>query len=302
MIRIEMVFDLKKNEFIPVLFILMFFWALMHPFSKMIAGDVSHVLMAFLRNALGTLTLLGLIWLKKRNLKIHKNDILPLVLLGIFGTALSSLFLFMGIELSTATNASILVNTNPIFIALLAPFLIHEKLKRKQLLGVATAFLGMALVASNGLSIEELINSKFFLGNLLLLASALCITVYTIYGKKFIKKYGGMVATFYTVLSGALFLLIISIITNDIYSIPEISGSEWLIIAYIGIIITGFIYALWYKSINFIGAARASSFKLLIPVFATLVSIILLGEFPSMITVIGGLLVLGGLILNQKIL
>lgn len=292
--------DLKKEQFVPVLIILMFFWALILPLSKMIVADVSPPLIAFLRNALGALALLVFIVYRKRDMKIEKKDILPLALLGFLGTALASLLMFTGIQLSTATNASILVNTNPIFVALLAPFLIHEKLHRNQLMGIILAFIGMVLVTTNGMGLDELVKSSHFSGNVALIASAMFIMLYTVYGKKYIKKYGGLIATFYTVLAGSIFLLFYNAVTGDLYNIAKISLSEWLIILYIGAIVTGFVYAVWYKSIKFIGAARASSFKLLIPVFATATAIVLLGETPSALVLFGGLFVVAGLALTQK--
>ncbi|MBU0590952.1 DMT family transporter [Candidatus Micrarchaeota archaeon] len=297
-----MVLDLKKEQFVPVLIILMFFWALMHPFSKMIVSDVSPALIAFLRNAIGAVVILGMIYFSKTKLTIDKKDIVPLVVLGIIGTALSSLLLFNGIGLSTATNASILVNINPIFIAVLAPLIIHEKLDKKQIIGVVIAFLGMVLVTTNGMNLNQMINDGYFIGNVILIGSAVCITIYTIYGKKYVEKYGGIVATFYTVLAGAAFLLFYTSASGEIGNIAKITIDEWPIILYIGAVITGFIYVIWYKSIPFIGASRASSFKLLIPVFAVIASIILLGEVPSIFTIVGGAMVVAGLALNQKLL
>jgi len=293
---------LKKSEYVPVLILLMFFWALMHPLSKMIVSSVSSSLMAFLSTALGSIALfLFLIW-QKQEISIDKKDILPLFLIGICGTALSSLFLFIGIDLSNATNASILVNSNPIFVALLAPFILSEKLNKKQLFGVLLAFIGMVLVTTNGLGLNQLIDSSFFLGNIALITSALFITIYTIFGKKYIKKYGGLLATFYTVLAGAIFLLIYTTANGDIVNALNLSIMEWLIVLYIGIVITGFIFAVWYESIKHIGAVRASSFKLLIPVFATITAILLIGESPSLFAISGGVLVILGLALTQKIL
>jgi drug/metabolite transporter (DMT)-like permease len=292
--------DLKKHQYVPVLVLLMFFWALIHPLSKMIVADVSPALMAFLRNVLGALTLLLIVGLKKTSLKIEKKDMVPMALLGIAGTALASLLMFIGIELSSATNASILINANPIFIALLAPLLIHEKLERKQLAGVLLAFVGMVLVTTNGLGLEQLLQSTFFLGNIALIGGALLLMVYTVYGKHYVKKYGGVVATIYTVAAGAVFLLFYSIFTGDIANMAELSLHEWLVLLYIGAVITGFIYAVWYGSIRHIGAARASSFKLLIPVFATATAIVMLGEAPGIFVIGGGFLVIAGLALTQK--
>lgn len=296
-----MLFDIKKEQFVPILIILMFFWGLMHPLSKMVVADISPALMAFLRNAFGAATLFTLLFIKKNDFLVEKKDLPGLLLLGLCGTALSSLLLFTGLNLSTATNASILVNTNPIFVALLVPFLIQEKIGIRQLIGILLAFVGMVLVTTNGMPLNQIINSSYFTGNLFLIGSSLCLTFYTIYGKRYVEKYGGSIPAFYTVFVGALFLFSYNVITGEINNLATISPGGWLIVAYVGIVITGFIYAIWYKSIKFIGAARASSFKLLIPVFATISAIVLLGEMPTMHVLLGGGLVVAGLGFSQKI-
>jgi len=290
----------SKKNLVPILVIIMFFWALIHPLSKMVVADVSSALLAFLRLLLGALALFVVLWFRKEEFRVKKEDVLPLFMLGVVGTALASLFMFIGIDLSNATNASILVNINPIFVALLAPLLIHEKLERKQVLGILISFVGMYLVVTNGVALTEIIKTEYFTGNIALIGAAACITAYTIYGKKYIEKYGGLIATFYTLLAGSIFLLVYTFATGDIYNVLNISLNEWLVIGFIGVIITGFVWSIWYGSIKIIGATRASSFKLLIPVFATAAAILMLGESPSVFVISGGLIVVAGLALTQK--
>jgi drug/metabolite transporter (DMT)-like permease len=295
-----MALDLKKDQYVPALVILMFLWALVIPLSKLIVEDAGAPLLSFLRNALGAIAIFIMIVIRGREVRIDKQDYVPLIVIGIIGTAIASLLMFIGVDLSTATNAAILVNTNPIFVAILAPFLISEHLSRRQFAGILLAFIGIVLVTTNGMGIADFFGSQMFIGNLILVVSGLCIALYTIYGKKYVKRYGGLVATFYTVLAGAIFLLIYNIITGDISRLLFLSLEHWIIIFYIGAIVTGFVYALWYKSIKFIGASRAASFKLLIPVFAAAVSIAFLGETPSGIILFGGFLVVLGLFYTQK--
>jgi drug/metabolite transporter (DMT)-like permease len=292
-------FDIKKDQFTPILFVLMFFWALLIPLSKMFLGDVSPALLSLLRNGLGAFSLLLLLLLKGKDLSIKLEDVVPISLLGIAGTALASILIFTGIELSSATSASILINTNPIFIALLAPFLISESLGKKQQIGIFLAFIGMVMVIVNGDDIQGMLQSQFLLGNLASIAAALLIGLFTIYGKRYVRRYGGVIATFYAVLAGFLFMFAYTGFTEGFGGIFELNLIQLGVIAYIGVVVTGFIYAIWYKSMKFIGASKAGSFKFLIPVFAAITSVIFLGEGPTIFTIIGGVLVLAGLLLSQ---
>ncbi|MFH2106097.1 MAG: DMT family transporter [Candidatus Micrarchaeota archaeon] len=288
----------KKN--IPVvLVVVMFFWALMHPLSKMIVGDVPPVLLTFLRYGLGTVFMLVYFVFAKRSIKIENKDLIPLAIIGILGNGIANLFYFTGLNLSTATTASILINFSPLAIALLSPMLIGEKLKKQEMFGVLLAFLGIIFVIDGGSSIDSLVSSEYFYGNLLILFSASLVAVSTIYGKKYIHKYGGSVASFYTIFFSMMFMLPLTVYTGVFFQISSLSVFDWSVVVYLGLI-AAFIFAILYASIRHIGAAKSTSFKLLIPVYATLVAVVFLGEVPSFYTLFGGILVLGGLFLTHR--
>ena len=293
-------FRLGKGQFIPLLIFIMFLWALVMPLSKAIVDNVSPIMLTVLRNVLGAGAIFAFILFKKYKITIEKKDIFPLAIIGAIGTGLGPLLMFIGVSLSTATNASILVNTNPIFVALLAPLLIAETVGKREMIGILVSFIGMLLVTTNGLGISQLIESEFFIGNIALIGAAICIMIYTVYGKKYIEKYGGINATLFTVAAGALFMIIYAFFTNGFQDISKYGTIEWAGILYIGIVVTALVYSLWYKSIKVIGAAKASSFKLLIPVFATATAIMILGENPSITILAGGALVVAGLALMQE--
>jgi drug/metabolite transporter (DMT)-like permease len=203
--------------------------------------------------------------------------------------------------MSTATNSAILVNTSPLFVTLLAPLLIGEKVTRIQFIGVIIAFIGIVLVTMNGLTISEFLRNELLLGNLAFLASALLISLTIVYGKRYIHIHGALVYTFYSAIGGALALFLYALLSNELLTISKITPIFWLIIIYMGMFVTGFTYALWAYGVKHIGASRATALKLLIPLFATLSSVVLLGEALTAFVITGGIMVVIGLALNQNL-
>jgi drug/metabolite transporter (DMT)-like permease len=292
---------MEKKNWIPLLLVIMFFWALMHPLSKMIVGDVPTFLLTSLRFGLGTVTVFAYLILTKKKIKVDKEDIIPLGIIGIIGNGIPTALYFIGLKMTTATNASILLNMSPLLIAILSPLLIGEKLKKMQTFGVVLGFLGMMVVVANGLDFTNILSSEYFYGNLIIVSGTIGIALYTIYGKKYVQKYGGFVASSYGILAAAILMLLASIATGEIGAITTLNSMDWFVIVYLGVLIAGFIYGIWYSSLKVLGPTKASSFKLLIPVYATIVAIILLGEMPNLMTIVGGGLVIVGLYFTHDI-
>ena len=288
-------FKPKKEIIIPLLIILMFFWSLVHHFSKIVVAEIKPALVGFLRYAFGAIAILILMIIRKERLqncdrrighkfccttksttKTRKNDAVVLICFGVLG-GIAMLFMLIGLQMSTATNSAILVNTSPLFVTLLAPLLIGEKVTRIQFIGVIIAFIGIVLVTMNGLTISEFLRNELLLGNLAFLASALLISLTIVYGKRYIHIHGALVYTFYSAIGGALALFLYALLSNELLTISKITPIFWLIIIYMGMFVTGFTYALWAYGVKHIGASRATALKLLITLFATLSSVVLLG-------------------------
>jgi drug/metabolite transporter (DMT)-like permease len=136
---------------------------------------------------------------------------------------------------------------------------------------------------------------------LIIVSGTVGIALYTIYGKKYVQKYGGFVASSYGILAAAVLMFLLALFSGEISAITSLNSLDWFVVLYLGVLIAGFIYGIWYSSLKVLGPTKASSFKLLIPVYATLVAILLLGEMPNMMTLLGGGLVIAGLYLTQEI-
>lgn len=126
-----------------------------------------------------------------------------IALTGLFGIAGYSVLLNLGEMTVTASAASFIVNTVPIQTAILAAFLLRDKITRRLLVSMLTGLLGVGLITFGEKSAVYLINT----GALLILFAAFSQALYFIGQKKLLKYYTPLEVVSYTAFAGTLILL-----------------------------------------------------------------------------------------------
>jgi drug/metabolite transporter (DMT)-like permease len=301
-----------------LLVVVMLILATVFPATKSVTGDLSPLSISFFRYFFGVLPLVPLYLVERRRIVTGggnpevgarqrlalRRDRWSLALLGIPGIALFSICLTFGIKLSTAYNGSLLANSQPIFTTLLAPLIIREDFSALRLAGSLSGVVGVALVVAGGGSLgtlSALVTQQFFWGNLILVGGALSISIYTIALKRYVIRYGGLVPTFLSMLSGSAALFVAALIVLGRTPFSGVHGSQWLVLLYIGVIGTALVYPLFNMALKSAGVVRAVGFKLLIPVFGITLSYLLLGERPAVLTYVGAAVVIGSVFLIQRV-
>ncbi|MFH1565309.1 MAG: DMT family transporter [bacterium] len=289
----------ENTNWYIILILTMAIWGTQHPALKVLSGKVNPSLFNSLRFFIAILVLLPFV--VKNRIKIEKKNLGKILFLGVIGISLFGMLNIIGINLSTAINNSILINSWPLMLVVLAPLLIKEKISKKALLGVFVGFVGVIIILTNGKGILDIIKSKFFIGNLIILLSALCTAIYAMYNKKYIKKYGGLEITFWSVVSGFLLLFIYSLASGDFFEITNISFNSFLLILHVAVFTTALAWVVRFKSIDKIGLIQTSAFMFLVPIAGILSSNLFLGEQITIFTLIGAFFILSGIYLAQKI-
>jgi drug/metabolite transporter (DMT)-like permease len=296
-----------------LLLVVMFILATVYPATKSLTGELSPLRVSFFRYLFGVLPLVPLYVVERRRLTTSdgraerlaslRRDRWLMGLLGLPGIALFSIALTFGVKLSTSYNGSLLVNSQSIFTTLLAPLIIGEDFSTLRLAGSLAGVVGVGLVVAGGGSFDSLgsiLTQRYFLGNLILVGGALSISVYTILLKRYVIRYGGLVPTFLSMLSGAAALLVVSMVALGPNPLEGIRGRQWLILLYVGVVSTALVYPLFNLALKSAGVVRAVGFKLLIPVFGIALSYLLLGERPRILTYVGAAIVIGSVHMSQR--
>ncbi len=287
----------------PVMIIIMIVWATFYPIIKYVVVDMDPLVLSFYRYFLGfiPLTPFFISELRKQDKKPELVNVLSISLLGFIGITIFSMGLFYGIKLSTAINGALLTNTQPIFTAIFGPFLIAELLSKKKALGIAVGITGMILVVTNGNFRTFETEGTAIIGNILLMGASLVLSLYSMLIKKYIKKYGTIIPTWISMVSGTFFILIINIFRGQspvqIVSLPILSI---LLVLYLGFIGTSMTYLMFNMALSHMSVSIATSYKLLIPVFGLFFAVIFLGEQPGVATLTGILIVVSSVYIIQK--
>ncbi len=261
-------------------FLSAFLWSTTFVCSRYLMADrcVDPFTLATLRFAGGGALLLaaGLIWRRKEILALRWQDALQCVLMALFGMGGMCVFLFFGQQDVGAINSSIIMQVCPVFIVILG-VLVGERMSWIGLAGVLISFLGTLLVMGvldvHGLHMS-LSQGK---GSFLIVASALCWSIYAVFSQGLVARLGGYAATTWVMIAGALELWVLQLLMPGTPQWP-ITSRHWLAIAYLAVFPTALGYFSWYEAMRLIRLSLLNVMQYLTPVFVILLAWILLGE------------------------
>lgn len=290
----------KSSAFIAFILILVsLIWAGSFIAVKIIVDEISPINLTVIRFLIATPFMFFIILLGKNEKTIPLKELPALAVLGLSGVTLIYIFQYIGIEYTTASTASVLINVNVIFIAILSFLFLKEKFSLKKIVGVVLSFIGVIVVIFAQMRNEEIVFSGLFLlGCILVLLSAGCWAIYSIVGKRILTKHDPITVTAYAFALGTVFYL--PFISYDIVSvIQNISFNGWMAILYLAFLSSVFGYIGWYYALGKIEASRVAVFLNLIPLFTITMSFFI-NEIPTILFLVGAIIIIYGVYLTQR--
>ncbi|WP_175911959.1 DMT family transporter [Burkholderia sp. BCC1640] len=265
-------------------------WASAFPFIRIGLHGLAPLQLAAARFA--TAAVLVIAWLTWRRPRLPATgDAVRFLVCGLLGIALYNALLNTGEQTVSAGAASFIMNTLPIFTAVLAAVFLRERFNRWGWLGSLVSLAGIAVIAHGqpgGLVLGS--------GSTLILGAALCSASYFVLQRRLIPVYGALPCAAYTLLAGAV--LLTPWLPGALMSLGGgASRDTVLAVLVLGVFPAALGYATWTFALGHFGAARAANFLYLTPAVATALSMALTGERPGIETVCGGLLAIAGVIL-----
>lgn len=230
--------------------------------------------------------------------RFDRGDRLRLAGLGLLGNVVYQAMFIFGVDWTLAGNAALMLATVPLIVSILSVLLKHETIGGAGWLGVVLSIGGIGLIvwgSSRGLSF----GTDTLRGDLTMLAAALTWSIYTVLSSPYVKKYGTLPVTAWTMWIGTLGLVAVST--------PALLAQDWVAVdlpAWGGLVFSGafslaLAYILWYYGVRHLGSSRTAVYSNTVPVVALLVAWLTLGEVPTWFQLTGTVLILGGIGLSR---
>lgn len=224
-----------------------------------------------------------------------RRDAWTFLYLGFFGVSVNQFCFTLGLHYTSVSHSAVIVGMGPIYTLILAVLLRMERATWHKAVGMAIAFTGIAVLASEG-GISA--HSPSLLGDAITMTGSIGFATYAVLGKRVAGEYDALTMTACNHFAGALVLLPLAIhqaitlgAAGNWRAVP---WEAWAAILYMGLFGSAVAYVLYYWLLRYLEASQLSAFTYLLPVLASILGILTLGEKGSWTQVLGGALALGG--------
>lgn len=274
------------------------FWAGNFIVGRAILTETPPIALAFWR---WTLALIPILWLGWRHWDLKAEAALirahwPLiVLLAFFGITCFNTFVYFGLRTTTSVNALLLQSAMPLLILVVCFLIYGERPRLLQLLGVLLSLGGVVFIATEG-HLGALLQMQINIGDLWILAAVVAYAFYSalLRNKPKLHPLSFLAITF---LIGTGILLPFYLHEHASGQVMTLSMQNMAALAYLVIFPSFLSYLFFNRGVELLGAARASLFIHLIPVFGALLAMIFLSEMPETFHLAGAACIAAGLVI-----
>jgi drug/metabolite transporter (DMT)-like permease len=229
------------------------------------------------------------------NIKFNYKQWFKIIVLGLFGYYLSSLFDFIGLQYISAGLERLILFLYPTFVVIINFLVYRQKIKNNQKLALILSYSGIALAYFGEIKLESF-NPNFLFGSFLVFLCAITYSVYIVGSGRLIPEIGAAKFTAYAMLAATAGIFIHFILRGDYQTLDKGSGLWWygLLLAVVATVIPTFMLS---AAIKKIGTNNVAIISTIGPVSTIVQAHYFLGEhiFPAQIA--GTILVVIGVLL-----
>ena len=231
--------------------------------------------------------------------RLNKRNGIGFLMVGIVGLVPDSALLAWGINLSSASDAALIYLTVPIMTALLASLILQERMTLFRWASLFLSLLGVLILSDINWRRLEIANTKFLLGNTLVLAACASSAFYNVYCKELLRRFTPLEILVYGYLL-ALALSVPLMIWLEDFSFLTIRTyplNTWLALLVLSVLSWGLAMVLWMFLLKRLDVSQASVSIYLLPFLGVLISALTLRESITSNMIVGGLVTLTGTVL-----
>lgn len=230
------------------------------------------------------------------NKKLHKTDWFYLILVAVCGAVIAPFLFLYGLNISTAVNASLLLNTEVLFTVLIAFLFLNERTGKKDYFAMFLLFLAAILITTN-LNVSEINLTEKIIGNLFIVGGTFFWALDNSLSKKLsIENDAIKVASLKSLIGGTIVLLAVLFL-----QIPfNITLAQIPYLLFVGFFSIGLSLILFLSSLRMIGSMKTIVIFSTSSLFGAISAFIILKEPISVIQVIAGIIMFCAVYLMSK--
>ncbi len=269
-----------------------FLWGTSFPSIKIGLQYMTPFTFVFMRFLVASATMFSVMLITK-NTSFSFNNKRLIFLMGIINGA-AYLLQYVGMVHTLAFASSLFVNLSVVWVALLSPLALKERLGRKKVVGVLLSLVGVVMMTTN-LDFGSL-GTVDVIGNLLVISAGILWAVFIIYNKPLVEKTTNLIQSMTWIL---LFTMIplLPIATFSMENVFTLSWDAWLAIGYTAIVCWVLPYYFWLKGLKQISPVTSAIVLLTEIIVAVTISTIFLGEILTIISGIGAVIIILAILL-----
>jgi drug/metabolite transporter (DMT)-like permease len=269
-------------------------WGANFGIVKSAFDTIPPLLFGALRFTVMGILLLGLAFWREKEIRIRKEDLGKVIIVGALGLGLYQVLWSLGLNLTSPSNSALILSIQPLLGVLYVDLVKKEPVGRQQYWGMLLALVGVVLVilkptAKLHFSLETLP------GDLLTLMAGFCAAIFfSVWSKPLLKTYSPLRLMSYCMIIGSLVLWIVSIFLSQPVIWVEVWEKTWWSMGY-AVIFSGMLgHVFWYEGLERIGVTKSMVYLYFIPIWAVLFNFLMMGETIFLQQIFGGVLILLG--------
>jgi drug/metabolite transporter (DMT)-like permease len=241
----------------------------------------------------------SLLLFKPSKASIDKKDVPLFILCGITGVAINQIMFVKGLSLTSAIHSSLLSLATPIFITIIALWLIKEKFSINKFMGLALGIGGATLLVL--VKDVQSSNSSSLLGDMFVLINAVSYAFYMVIVRPLMEKYNALHVLRWVFTFGAIFILPIALPDFIATDWSVFGTAQWMALAFVVLLVTFISYLFTVYGLQELGPSVTGAYIYTQPVFATIIAMVFAGEHFTMIKALAAVLIFSGVYLvNRK--
>jgi drug/metabolite transporter (DMT)-like permease len=264
-------------------------WGSSFPLLRMIAVDLSPMVVAALRGGFAALAVIIFLAATGQLAPLSRRVVVGAMVLGTTNGWVPNLLTALALSRIEAAPAALIHAATPLLVAIVAiPFLAEERPGPRGALGLLVGFAGIAVI----LGPAALEGGATLAGGLMILASGVAYAAGTVYARKVRPGAPAQLALGQQLVSGLMAgSLALPFAPAGAF---DLTGSQWLVVALLGAFASALPLTMFLTLLQQARATDAGMVGYLQPPFAALVAAALLGEWPDARVLVGGAIVLAG--------